>query len=31
MSKIKRFINTVVDIVKIDKVQISVWNKSIYQ
>jgi|GEM_PF-2966205 len=31
MSKIKRFINTVADIVKIDKVQISVWNKSIYQ
>lgn len=31
MSKIKRFINIVVDIVKIDKVQISVWNKSIYQ
>lgn len=31
MSKIKRFINTVADIVKIDKVQISVWNKSIYR
>lgn len=31
MNKIKRFINTVVDIVKIDKVQMTVWNKSIYQ
>jgi len=31
MSKIKHFINTVVEIVKIDKVQISVWDKSIYQ
>lgn len=31
MSKIKRFINTVADIVKIDKVQISVWNKTIYR
>ncbi len=31
MSKIKRFINTVAEIVRIDKVQMTVWNKSLYQ
>ena len=31
MSKFKRFINTVAEIVRIDKVQMTVWNKSLYQ
>ncbi len=31
MSKIKRFVSNLLDLTRIDKVQITVWNKSIYQ